>query len=56
MSFSMFGRDVFLAFTRRARGRYFLDTYRSPVGMSYFFGRLEVIVAKKRIRTIVASR
>lgn len=56
MSFTMFGRDIFLAFTRRARGRYFLDTYRSQVGMSYFFGRLEVMVSKSRVGRILSSK
>jgi hypothetical protein len=52
MSFTLFQRDIFFGFTRRAHGRYFLDTYRSPVGMSYFFGRLEVLISKSRVRRI----
>ncbi len=56
MSFTMFGRDIFIGLTRRARGRYFLDTYKSPVGISYFFGRLEILVTKARMQRIVASK
>jgi hypothetical protein len=56
MSFTMFGRDIFLGLTSRARGRYFLDTYKSQVGMSYFFGRFEVLVSKARIQRVIASK